>query len=56
MNPAHVEAGESLKTAVVVNEAVQALEAAKIHSKAQTHCLHSEGLAPRSPPPLNNAG
>ena len=30
MNPAHVEAGKSLKTAVVVNEAVQVLEAAKI--------------------------
>ena len=30
MNPAHVEAGKSLKTAVVVNEAVPVLEAAKI--------------------------
>ena len=30
MNPAHVEAGESLKTAVVINEAMWVLEAAKI--------------------------
>jgi hypothetical protein len=30
MNPVRVEAGESLKTVVVVNEAVQVLEAVKI--------------------------
>jgi hypothetical protein len=39
MNPARVEAGESLKTAVVVNELVKALEAAKTDRQWFVFCI-----------------
>jgi hypothetical protein len=39
MNPARVEAGESLKTAVVVNELVKVHEAAKTDRQWFVFCI-----------------